>query len=312
MRYLWALVPFRDGLVAAVDGDPRTFDSIDLRLWRSADGIRWRRAGSLSPSLPGGPSTTVASVQRQSADGRGRLVVLGTLTHSSGSGGWSPSGWLYASGRQRTSPRSDRLLGWTSRGGARWVQRRLGGALRHGISGSVGSVWDTASRLLAVRLGGYREGAVLSSEDGLDWSVVAPLPEAHEDGGSEGLIAPSDSVMVFADHADWGDGDYGNRLGGWRLEADGTWDEVIYRKPAFSTSQAAEGDAVIVTGFGWDHSRQWAWTLVSFDGGRTWDDGSSWTGANGSCLGDVAIRRGVAVMVGCDPSQTRAVGCHPA
>ncbi len=87
-------MPFRDGLVAAVDGGPRSYDSIDLRLWRSADGIRWRRAGSLAPRLPAGLKPPWRMYATDLLTAAGRLVVLGTLTHSSGSGGWSPSGTL--------------------------------------------------------------------------------------------------------------------------------------------------------------------------------------------------------------------------
>ena len=92
----------------------------------------------------------------------------------------------------------------------------------------------------------------------------------------------------------------GNRIGGWRLDQGATeWTEVFDRQAGVVHGLAAAGSLVIVTGRGWCTAADWGWTLVSTDGGRTWDPDLSWTGAQFTCVADVAIAAGVAVMLGC-------------
>ena len=178
----------------------------------------------------------------------------------------------------------------------------------HGVEdawseGELSLVSATNDGLLAMRIGG-RDQAILASRDGLTWTNVAPVPDTYEWGGSEGLIAPNASPMLFADDGAPGGGSFGNRLGGWLLGSGGTWTRVLDRQPAFSIWQAGDGDAVIVVGQGWDVADQrWPWTLVSLDGGRTWDPDLSWIGAAGSCVGAVAIGDNLAVMLGCDRTE---------
>ena len=83
-----------------------------------------------------------------------------------------------------------------------------------------------------------------------------------------------------------------------------TWTKVVDQQPSFTSNQAAEGLIVIVVGESWNQSdARWPWTLVSLDGGRTWDRELSWSGVDGGCLGQVVTGAGMAVMVGCEEAQ---------
>jgi hypothetical protein len=270
-----------------------------IELWRSTDGIAWTRDGRLTLRLPPGYAAPWwVAVGPLRATG-GHLLQYAILTDDSGMGGWAPVGPQLASiDTQSLVGRSgpDRNFAWITRDGPRWERRPLSGA--GADTASLDVLTTTEDGLLALRLGGRRT-ALLRSTDGLRWSQVAPLPRTYSWGGSEGLVPVDGSVLLFADDDDPGTG-YGNHLGAWRLEADGSWIRVLDAQAAFTKEQAAGDGWVLVAGRSWDSVREWAWMLVSGDGGRTWDPGLGWIGAADSCAGDVAIRDGTAVMLGCD------------
>lgn len=272
-----------------------------VELWRSDDAVEWTRAGRLMPRVPAdlrppwrhfiGPLVAID----------GSLVQYTILSDETGSGGWAPIGPRFAMVRAQAllaSGTPDRNIAWFSRDGRRWTARQLTGA-RTGTA-SMDVITPTDDGLLALRLGDG--AALLRSADGVRWRQVAPLPNAYSWGGSQGLVPVEGSVLLFADDSGPGTG-HGNHLGAWRLEPDGSWTRIVDAQAAFTKDQAAGDGWVVAVGRSWTSVHDWAWTLVSQDGGRTWDPDLGWIGGAGSCAGDVAIRAGTAVMLGCDPAQ---------
>jgi hypothetical protein len=170
-------------------------------------------------------------------------------------------------------------------------------------------VGDSGPRgFLAIHDGADR--SVLTSTDGRRWSQLAPLPTDWECCGGGALFWAGDIATVASDSSkEEGGVGCGNRLGVWRLEPGGTWEEVVDRQASVVYGAASDGATVILTGQGWCTAPDWGWTLVSTDGGRTWDPDLSWTGRSGTCVSDVAIDGGIAVIEGCaegEPSLWRA------
>jgi hypothetical protein len=299
MRGMASLVVDGTQLVLGVRG---LYDrSGPVELWRSDDAVEWTRAGRLMPQVPAdlrppwrhfiGPLVTID----------GRLVQYTILSDETGSGGWAPIGPRLAMvGAQAllASGTPDRNIAWLSRDGRRWTARQLTGASTG--TAFLDVITPTDDGLLALRLGDG--AALLRSADGVRWRQVAPLPDAYSWGGSQGLVPVEQSVLLFADDSGPGTG-HGNHLGAWRLEPDGSWTRILDAQAAFTNDQAAAEGWLIVVGRSWTSVHDWAWTLVSRDGGRTWDSDLGWIGAAGSCAGDVAIRDETVVMLGCDPAQ---------
>ena len=115
------------------------------------------------------------------------LVMLAQVTTCCGSGGLhTDSGIASIDGDAAAQqPPYGGVLVWTSPDGSRWSRHRVSG-----FTDSEGYAYldqvapDGADGLLATRLGS--EAAVLRSPDGIHWTVLAPLPEPYEEGGSSG------------------------------------------------------------------------------------------------------------------------------
>lgn len=315
VQHIWELLPFQGGLVLASQSRGYDRDGFALDIWRSTDGAVWRRIGEVGAPRPVGlgdewriwPTALVATA--------GHLSLIAMVAWSIGSGGSTPFGSRIASigDLALTLPtHQDLLLGWTSLDGAEWVRRPVTGILDAEGHGSIDLVMSTPEGLRAIRIGGRQ--VVLASRDGLTWRNVAPLPRDYEWGGSEGLLWADGAPLLISDSGKQeGSEGCGNRLGTWWLGDDGGWDEVLDRQPAFVYGAAAEGTSLVLVGYSWCRGDdEWAWILVSSDGGRTWDPGLSWTGAPGSCLYEVAIRDRTVVMLGCAPDQAAPATAVPA
>ena len=316
VRNVYWLEPFRDGLVL-VSARHRGYtpDRFRLDTWRSADGLTWRRVGSVAASLPERLKRerywSIVPVEFIATD-RG-LTLLASVVYSVGAGGSSRDATIVVAGgtsapvRARTRPA--RLWGWTSRDGSEWDRRRVSGVVASDGYGFVKDATRAGTRIIAIRGNGQ---AILSSRNGLRWRVEARHPSDFGDGGSEELLWTSDGVLLLGDNrAEEGSEACGNRLGAWRLDEDGTWVETLDRQPAFVHGAAADGATVLVAGRSWC-AGEWAWIIGSADGGRTWDPDLSWIGPTGSCRGEVAIAAGTAVVVDCAAQQALLWAAVPA
>lgn len=189
------------------------------------------------------------------------------------------------------------LLVWSSEDGRSW-RRRSNHAFRgRGGYASIDLLVKTPIGLLATSGGPTK---VLASADGIEWREVADVPPYSEWGGSEGLAWAGDTVVFASDDDSPGGRSMGNRLGVWRLEADGTWSKVMDMQAAFTRRLVVAGSTLLVVGDSWDAQGDgWPWLAVSHDGTRTWDADLSWVGSRSSCLGDTAGRGQRVVARGC-------------
>ncbi|MEX1297333.1 MAG: hypothetical protein AB1Z67_14315 [Candidatus Limnocylindrales bacterium] len=292
------LEPYRDGLVLASE-QRRGYRAHDIKMdfWRSADGVDWRLAGSLEAEVPRStPDLALWPMALFPLDER--MTLLGILRDRWASGGRVGDAVEFvASGRGAPVPK-DVARVWTSRGGAAWRERALTGLADSRGELHVETEFASPDAAWVVRTGAER--ALLRSPDGIRWEPAAPIPEHFEEGGQADMLWAADGLLLLGDNADReGNEGCGNRLGVWRLDEDvASWTEVLDRQPAFVNGAAAEGDWVVLTGRSWCPG-DWAWTLISRDGGRSWDPDLSWVGDYGTCLGQVAIHDGNVVVFGC-------------
>ncbi|MFV2063513.1 MAG: hypothetical protein ACC726_08360 [Chloroflexota bacterium] len=316
VRRTWWLLPFRDGLVLATSRDRRYMDkSFRLDIWRSADGMSWRHTGSVHAALP-------ARLERErnwhlwpvdliaTEDG---LTLLARVTYAQGTGGSTREVTQFVSNRgalrARANRHPDRVWGWRSRDGSRWVRRPVRGVVRRRGSGAIDLATLTPDGIIARQVAGTE--SLLSSKDGLRWTFFAPLPADFEWGGSEALLWTDGAPLLLSDNDDeQGNEGCGNRLGAWRLGEDEVWAEILDRQPAFVHGAAADGRWVILTGKSWC-AGEWAWILVSSDGGRTWDPDLSWTGRRGTCRGEAAVHGGTAIVLACTRDRSRTTTADP-
>jgi len=308
-RRAWLLVALRDALVVATYRPERGNDVLRVGVWRSGDGLAWSRAGALVERLPTSlPAEDWNIFPQDIVEAKGELVLLSH--HRCGPGDWRLVAIGAASrGRRRTCP------DWRGWGPHAWppgpAPMALAGAGTRSAesrdaqgAGVVHGPWQGTDGFLGFRLGTDRQDRPLRSPDGLAWTEVASTEGIFESGGAEGLVETAASILLLADRDPAEPGTSGNRLGAWYLETDGTWTPTAGGQRAGNIDQVAMGDTVIVTGYAWDDvDRQWGWTLVSLDAGRSSHPGLSWTGSTGSCVADVVIADGTVAMLGCAMGQ---------
>jgi hypothetical protein len=297
------MVPFRDQLYL-FEAMPREGSvRLAMRVWRSPEGSRWRRAGDFRWSLP----KRYEGIWRTSFGFIGatpeRLVLFVGVDGCCGSGGDVPARSRFATISAMSAMRIPHqgLAIWSSTTGARWV-RRSNEAFR-GPDGrvSIHDLWTMPGALRAVSESSTV--SILETRDGIEWSALATLPPTAGWYGSNGLTEVDGSVMVAADDEGPGSRAVGNRLGVWLLEPDGSWTRTIDVQPGFTGSLIAVGRTVIMAGASWSTSQRWPWIMVSLDGGRTWDHGSSWTGAPSGCLGNLVALGQRVVMGDCSEGE---------
>jgi len=293
------LEPYRDGLVLASE-QRRGYRAHDIRMdfWRSGDGVDWQLAGTLEASVPRSkPELAYWPAALFPLAGRMSLIAVGRPRWASG-GRTTDAVEFVAGERQQAAVPPDVARVWTTRGGSAWRERRL-----EGLADGPGQLHTTAAlagpdAAWIAREG--QDGALMTSPDGITWREAAALPQHFEEGGQVAMLRAADSLLLIGENDDRvGAEGCGNRLAVWRLdEADATWIEVLDRQPAFVNGAASDGDWVVLAGRSWCPG-EWAWTLVSRDGGLSWDPDLSWTGDHGTCLGPVAIHDGTVVVFAC-------------
>lgn len=309
IRSLRSLLPFRGGLILTGNADG-SFTDQSFSLWRSPDGVRWHASGSIRLKVPARypDHCQLNHVYEQSA--AGRLIVLAAMCRDACCGLVPlPDGPQLAlagsAARAAAASEPGGEVVWTSRGGVRWTRHDPRGVADGSGDELVDIIGRASDGLLAFRRG--REQTVLRSRNGVAWEQVAVLPDRYDADGQQAIAEVTDGFVLVGDGPD-GRG-YGNNMVAWVSEPDGTWTQVLDLQPAYVHSMVADGDTVIASGESWapgpegldGEDIRWAWTLVSLDGGRTWDPASSWTGAVDSCLWGIAVHDGTAVMIGCVP-----------
>jgi hypothetical protein len=128
-----------------------------------------------------------------------------------------------------------------------------------------------------------------------------------------------DGVLLVAEAYDSPLG-YGNQMIGWLLTPTGTT-QVFTRRPAFAEWVVPMSEQVLLGGRSWgkgpdditsnDDDAAWAWMIGSADGGQTWPDASSWTGGDGSCLGNVVRNGDTLVGLACTQDRGQVTEVTP-
>ena len=271
--------------------------AVRVQFLRSSDAINWRRSGDFAFQLPPRDRADWEVHWHDLLVVRDRLVLLTATRHrDNGAGGRAPAGSQLA---MAAATQPEHMTAWTSRTGLRWAGRKVTGVTT--TLGTVSLAVQGAGPDGPLGIVGGRDERLVVSTNGRTWTRLAGLPPDWTSLGSSGIVWSDNGPLVVADSDKTeGGAGCGNRIGGWRLDQGVTeWTEVFDRQAGVVYGLAAADLLVIVTGSGWCTAGDWGWTLVSTDGGRTWDPDLSWTGAPLTCLADVAIAAGVAVMLGC-------------
>ena len=289
------LIAFEGGLALLTSTySERPGAAMRFDVWRSPDGLAWERAGGLVVTPPPG---CLAGVGDLAVVG-GRLQVMGTLCTPPCCGLGPGPGPLVAGMGDLALAGSvppQRVVAWTSRDGRRWQRQPVRLLDPDGQSARLRSfigVDPSPDGLLAIPE--YGPAAIVESTDGLTWTEFAPFPDGFTPWGDNepGTAVASGMLLVGQD---------GTGAGIWRLEPDGSWTRAVSSVEETAThGLATDGRVVIASGV----VREWspgtfAWTLVSMDGGITFDPELAWRGTVDSCVRGVAIHAGVAVMIGC-------------
>ncbi|MFN8623006.1 MAG: hypothetical protein U0869_19885 [Chloroflexota bacterium] len=304
----WAqLLATDDGLATLEQRrDPRP-DVTAALAWTTTDGARWQR-GSIVRIVP--PDGCAAGAGRASSAGTGIVLLALTCFEPCCGVAIDHRFAMAATEAAPASPRpapTERTIARVTRDTRTWRSAPVRLAVAGGDPvplARLRSITDGPERLLAIPE--VAPAAVLASTDGLAWTSLAPLPAGYSvwgdvwpravDGASTLLVGQLEDAR-------------GRDPGIWLLEPNGTWLRVVgaTRVETDISGIATDGDVVVVAGNAIPNDspgRRWAWTLVSTDGGRTFDPALGWAGPFGSCVGQVAIHDGVAVMLGCAPGST--------
>lgn len=297
ISYSGRLAAIDDGLALLGQGGSggAPGEAFRFTVWRSDDGSAWSRWGGQRVDPPG----ACLGSARDLVTAGGGLVVLGRMCTPPCCG---MTGMPLAMVRDRallapTPP--ERVVAWSSRDGDRWTRRPARVTAEDGariLLRSVRAIGPGPDGLLAVPE--YDPQALLTSTDGSRWSAAIALPDGYFGWGDNAprvLGTDAETLLV---------GQHETQAALWRLEAgESNWTLVASSVEETETQGlAAEGDTVVVSGLVRDSygpSRAFGWTLVSQDGGQTFDPSLGWSGPEGSCVRSVAIRDGVAIMVGC-------------
>ena len=302
----WAFTPYRGGLLLAVDepSAPGHRSSFGVGFWRSDDAVTWRRAGGLAYAVPDRLVRIGCQVNHQQVlTVSERIVVLGAICRDPCCGMTPPSGtaglaMLAPAAVAEASPGG--AIGWSCRDGRRCIRERVRGnpdylqVTSPGAGGLIG-------------IDGGADPRLLRSSDGLTWTTIAPMPDRFDADGQL-LLGEAGGAPIVTGESFEDEGGYGNTMRLWRLDPAGQLAPVLRRQPAFAHSLVTAGDSLWIVGDAWgpgvseltdDDDEEWAWIMGSADGGMSWPDALAWTGWDGSCVGQLAIHAGTAVMTAC-------------
>lgn len=282
-----SLVAFRDSLVL---GDQHYAGS-DMRFefWTSADGTRWRHAGSLRLNA----RTPGYSAWGDLVALRDRLAVYSYIGPA-GSGGARPAG-AAAETAQAEPPASNELgmWAWTSSDARSWTRHRV-----TGIGTDYVSVYRDTQGYVGVRSFIERPWLVRSS-DGIHWFTVARMPKTVILNRGFTFAATRDGYLMAAEARTT----KGVNLTIWHVSRSGRFTRVFRQLGRDAAGMAVHGSLVVVTSFpdrSTDSGR--ALALVSTDDGRSFELSAGWPALEiTDCVRDVVIAGHTVVAGG---------GCH--
>ncbi|CAN5818022.1 hypothetical protein BH23CHL8_BH23CHL8_03360 [soil metagenome] len=287
-----------DGLAIIANEEP--FGRIwRFAVWISADGLRWRKAGTRGVRAPAGFKDDRRIVHGYwSIDGR--LVALESHTRQPCCG-TRPDGTFLAAQRSETRRGGrDATFTWTTRDGRRWVRKRAHG-LRHYPGTHAGHhTYQGDGELLAIWTDGPL--AMGRSTNGVTWETLGPIPPELDTTSSAVLVRTPTGFALAGERSDGPPGP-GNHLTAWSGEPDGAWSRTLDRASSSPSSVIVDGSTVIMAGteldlesIDDDDPTRLPWLVVSTDGGVRWDDSLAWTGSREPCLGPLAARGGTVVI----------------
>jgi hypothetical protein len=307
------LLPYRDGLLLVTDEERRLRrHGFVLGFWRSPDGIRWRRAGELAYQVSERLERMNCQANRQQVTTIGDRITVyvtvcwapccGALPIASGPEVTAGLAATWISGR--VSARG--VAAWSSTDGTRWKRQPLEGMAPPGTEDYGIEVRQHQDELVAIRLA--RDPAILRSADGITWSTYGTAPASFDwQGGTLDLVPVPDALLLLGESWENLPG-YGNELIVWRITPTDTT-QVFTRRAAVASAVVVDGSRVLVDG----HSRGkgpddltttgddqgWSWLIGSADAGKTWPEAASWTGDDGSCLGEMVLHGDTLVALAC-------------
>ncbi len=296
------MVAFRSGLVLA-DHHP-VFQGMRYGIWMSGDGFNWRYLGSV---------TTRAMTLGYDIGGAlvalgDRLGILAFIGPPVGDGGVRPGGAGVAGvGEPRATGGAavgtDEIgtWAWTSADGRTWQRQRVIGAGTQGIQRMV-----VGPDGFAGFHSGFDTGPLMHSNDGINWTRLAALPDAI-DPSTVGYLAATDDgyVVVTLPYAPaQGDRPF---FSIWRVSKDGVFTHVLDRPHAELIDIQASGPVVVITANEGDFAPELpfgiGFALVSTDSGATFQLSAGWPAMRSAgCLSSAAIHDRVVIAgTGCNP-----------
>lgn len=319
------LLPFRDGLLLVTDKERRLRrHGFALAFWRSPDGVSWRRTGELAYQVSARLEARTCQANRQQVTTIGDRITVYVSVCWGPCCGSSP----IASGSDTTvglatwvsgqvTPRG--VAAWSSTDGKRWRRQPLQGMAPPGTEDYGIEIRQQPDELVAIRLA--REPALLRSADGITWTTYAEAPPSFDhQGGTLDIASVPDALLLLGEAFDSPPG-FGNELIIWRITPTKTT-QVFTRRAAVGNSIVVDGPRVLVSGRSWSEGpdgyagtgdeEAWGWLIASDDGGATWPEPSSWTGGDGSCLGEMAMHGGMVVALACVNDRTTVPPSHAA
>ena len=271
-----ALLPLRDGLVL-IANELRFDEPWTYEVWRSSDGLSWRRVSRQRVQQPDRFDGYRRNVQGFWSLGD-RIVALATYTTTPCCG--NSSAWTVVANDRRAS---DVTFAWTSPNGRRWERQRTRGIPKDTEDWFGYLVTQGDGELLA-RWGGA-DRTIGRSTDGIRWRTIGHLPDEFT-VYSPSLLVRTDDGFVLGNGVEV-EGRARERMTFWRSNDAERWQQTFARFGGRATSLVSSGDSVIVAGndgYSRGTGYELPWLMVSDDGGRTWDETLTWVGATEWCL----------------------------
>lgn len=278
-----ALLRLGDGLAIIADSSmgSRGDGVWSFDVWRSRNGLQWRRVGRERRAAPArfSPEQGYYRIVRGYWSVADAIVVHETFTDQHGAGGHAP-GWTIVAANDPPPA----TFAWTSRDGKRWERERV-----RGLSPAA-SVHEQGGGLFAVSAAD--DSSIAASSDGIRWRSIGngPLgldrfyywPKLFERTDTGYLIGGTVEEPRGPDES-WAEDTVL-----WHSPDLVEWSEVLRPPPGELISMASVDETVVVVGgaprSGDEYSGVAPWWLIaSSDGGHTWEESLTWESEMDGC-----------------------------